>query len=103
MAGSLSWEARRDANGSWSSTPSSPTPLYGLGRLEEIRDNLIARISEAECEGWLGVVEGLRIGLAGSEDKLAQIDQRGSHAVDLGMASRAAGLVHSAMPTQRRT
>ncbi|MDF2254326.1 hypothetical protein [Streptantibioticus ferralitis] len=29
------------------------------GRLEGIRDNLVARIAEAEREGWLGEVEGL--------------------------------------------
>ena len=43
-------------------------------RLIEIRDNLIARIAEAQREGWLGEIEGLRISLAGAEDKLAQID-----------------------------
>jgi hypothetical protein len=53
-------------------------------RIAEIRDNLIARIAEAEHEGWLGEVEGLKISLAGAQDKLAQIDRR-SHAVDLGM------------------
>ncbi|MFE1548123.1 hypothetical protein [Streptomyces sp. NPDC058718] len=44
--------------------------------MEEIRDNLIARIAriaEAEREGWVGEVEGLRVSLAGAEDKLAQI------------------------------
>ena len=45
-------------------------------RLAEIRDNLIARIAEAEREGWLGEVEGLQITLAGAEDKLAQVDKR---------------------------
>ncbi|MFI1035932.1 site-specific integrase [Streptomyces sp. NPDC020951] len=45
-------------------------------RLVEIRDNLLARIAEAEREGWLGEVEGLRVSLAGAEDKLAQIDRR---------------------------
>ncbi|MEV5483519.1 MULTISPECIES: hypothetical protein [Streptomyces] len=40
----------------------------------EIRDNLIARISEAEGEGWLGEVEGLKVSLAGAQDKLAQLD-----------------------------
>ncbi|MGY0065276.1 tyrosine-type recombinase/integrase [Streptomyces sp. QTS137] len=57
------------------------------GRLEEIRDNLVGRISEAEREGWLGEVEGLRVSLAGAEDKLAQLDRRGrtSTAVDLGI------------------
>ncbi|GAA0896737.1 tyrosine-type recombinase/integrase [Streptomyces asiaticus] len=56
-------------------------------RLEEIRDNLVARIAEAEREGWLGEVEGLRVSLAGAEDKLAQMDRRtpGGTAIDLGM------------------
>ncbi|MEU7411923.1 site-specific integrase [Streptomyces sp. NPDC042638] len=58
------------------------------GRLEEIRDNLVARIAEAEQEGWLGEVEGLRVSLAGAEDKLAQLDAeatRRSNTVSLGM------------------
>jgi hypothetical protein len=42
-------------------------------RLIEIRDNLKARIAEAQRERWLGEVEGLQISLAGAEDKLAQI------------------------------
>jgi hypothetical protein len=45
-------------------------------RLVDIRDNLKARIAEAEREGWLGEVEGLKISLSGAEDKLTQIDQR---------------------------
>lgn len=45
-------------------------------RIADIRDNLIARIAEAEREGWLGEAEGLRISLAGANDKLAQIDRR---------------------------
>jgi Phage integrase family len=45
-------------------------------RITEIRDNLIARITEAEHEGWLGEAEGLKLSLAGAEDKLAQIDRR---------------------------
>jgi len=45
-------------------------------RIAEIRDNLIARISEAEREGWPGEIEGLKISLAGAYDKLAQIDRR---------------------------
>ena len=45
-------------------------------RIAEIRDNLTARIAEAEREGWLGEVEGLKISLAGAQDKLAQIDRR---------------------------
>jgi hypothetical protein len=45
-------------------------------RLAEIRDNLTARIAEAEREGWHGEVEGLKISLAGAHEKLAQIDRR---------------------------
>lgn len=53
-------------------------------RIEEIRDNLIARIAEAEREGWLGEVEGLQTSLAGANDELAQIDHRsGGGSVDL--------------------
>ncbi len=60
-------------------------------RLVEIRDNLIARIAEAEREGWLGEVEGLRVSLAGAEDKLAQIDRRRDNrtVVDLGIPAPA--------------
>ena len=54
-------------------------------RIAEIRDNLIARIAEAEREGWLGEIEGLKISLAGANDKLAQIDRRARAAVNLGM------------------
>jgi len=35
-------------------------------RLLEIRDNLTARIAEAEREGWAGEIEGLKISLAGA-------------------------------------
>ena len=35
-------------------------------RIAEIRDNLTARIAEAEHEGWLGEAEGLKISLAGA-------------------------------------
>jgi len=45
-------------------------------RLIEIRDNLTARIAEAEHEGWLGEVEGLQISLTGAQDKLAQLNRR---------------------------
>ncbi|MFE9776157.1 tyrosine-type recombinase/integrase [Streptomyces sp. NPDC005931] len=57
-------------------------------RLIEIRDNLQARITEAEREGWLGEIEGLRVSLAGAQDKLAQMDAevtRRGRAVSLGM------------------
>jgi len=45
-------------------------------RIAEIRHNLTARIAEAEREGWLGEIEGLKVSLAGADDKLAQIDRR---------------------------
>jgi hypothetical protein len=55
-------------------------------RIAEIRDNLLARIAEAEREGWLGEVEGLKVSLAGADDKLAQIDRRSrNQPVDLGI------------------
>ena len=57
-------------------------------RLEEIRGNLHARIAEAEREGWLGEAEGLKVSLAGTDDKLAQIDatlRRPATVVQLGM------------------
>lgn len=52
-----------------------------------IRDNLIARIIEAEQEGWLGEIEGLQVGLTGAEGKIAQLDAgdaRRSMTIDLG-------------------
>ncbi|MQS16820.1 site-specific integrase [Streptomyces kaniharaensis] len=45
-------------------------------RLEEIEINLSDRISEAEREGWLGEVEGLRVSLVALQEKLAQLDAR---------------------------
>ena len=57
----------------------APTQPSGH-RIADIRDNLIARIAEADREGWLGEVEGLKISLAGARDKLAQIDRRSAPA-----------------------
>ncbi|MGB8382032.1 MAG: site-specific integrase, partial [Dermatophilaceae bacterium] len=56
-------------------------------RLQELRENLTDRISEAEREGWTGEVEGLKISLAGANDKLAQLDRRqtSTTTVDLGI------------------
>jgi len=57
-------------------------------RLEQIRDNLIARIAEAESHRWYGEAEGLKVSLAGANAKLAQMDQittRRSAAVQLGI------------------
>ena len=45
-------------------------------RIAEICDNLRARIAEAEREGWLGEVDGLKVSLAAARHKLAQLDQR---------------------------
>ncbi len=40
----------------------------------------------AEREGWPGEAEGLKVSLAGAEDKLAQIDRRSRNGpVDLGL------------------
>ena len=57
-------------------------------RLEQIRDNLIARITEAESHRWYGEAEGLKVSLAGAHAKLAQMDQittRRTTAVQLGI------------------
>jgi len=59
-------------------------------RLADIRDNLTARIAEAQREGWLGEAEGLKVSLAAAEAKLAQVDSlitRRRDAVSLGMPS----------------
>ncbi|MFJ8603146.1 hypothetical protein ACIREM_31440 [Streptomyces shenzhenensis] len=57
-------------------------------RLVEIRDNLLARILEAEREGWLGEIGGLRSSLTYAEEEIAQLDAqiaRKQEAVDLGI------------------
>ena len=43
-------------------------------RLEAIRGNLLARIAEAEREGWHGEAEGLKVSLAGARQKLTQLE-----------------------------
>ncbi|MFF4345580.1 hypothetical protein ACFY00_37445 [Kitasatospora sp. NPDC001540] len=61
-----------------------------MKRRLKIHDNLVARIEEAKCEGWLGDVEGLEIHLAGATQKLAQLDaeaDRKQQAINLGMPS----------------
>ncbi|WP_244188989.1 hypothetical protein [Streptomyces yokosukanensis] len=45
-------------------------------RLEEIRNNLHDRVTEAEREGWLGEPEGLHVSLTTAEEKIAQLDAR---------------------------
>ncbi|MFE0062743.1 hypothetical protein [Streptomyces sp. NPDC059003] len=59
-------------------------------RLDEIRVNLIARIAEAEREGWLGEVDGLSVSLAAAEDRLAQLDAE---------VARRSTVVHLGLPT----
>jgi hypothetical protein len=57
-------------------------------RLEGIRGNLLARIAEAEREGWAGEAEGLKVSLAAANNKLAQADltaARRAEAVSLGI------------------
>ena len=56
-------------------------------------DNLLARIAEAEREGWHGEVDGLKVSLAGARAKLAQIDQitaSSNTSVHLGIPNLAA-------------
>ena len=61
-------------------------------RLAEIRDNLTARIGEAQREGWTGEAEGLQVSLAAADHKLAQMDQIA--------ARRRAAVIHLGMPGQ---
>lgn len=49
-----------------------------MPRMVEIRDNLAARIEEAEREHWLGEVEGLSVSHAAAEEKIAQLEARQS-------------------------
>ena len=44
-------------------------------RLREIITNLHARITEAAQNNWLGEVEGLKVSLAGAEEKLEQMER----------------------------
>ncbi len=66
-------------------------------RIAEIRDNLIARIAEAEQEGWYGAAEGLKISLTGARDKPAQIDRRSAPAgpVTIGMPAFTSAVPHT--------
>ncbi|MGP8206651.1 MAG: tyrosine-type recombinase/integrase [Acidimicrobiales bacterium] len=57
------------------------------GRLVEIRDNIVARISEARHEGWFGEVEGLEVSLAGAENKLTQLEQRAARPLEESLAA----------------
>ncbi|MFE4258958.1 hypothetical protein [Streptomyces sp. NPDC056883] len=56
----------------------------------EIRDNLLAPISEAEREGRLVEIEVLRASLAGAESKIDQLDATsGGMPIHLGMPRQA--------------
>jgi len=44
-------------------------------RLQQLHDNLLARIREAQAQRWLGEAEGLKVSLAGAKRKLAEMDQ----------------------------
>jgi hypothetical protein len=54
-----------------------------------IRDNLLARIAEAERESWLGEVEGLKVSLAGTKQKLAQLDEQARRAATVNLGTPA--------------
>ena len=56
-------------------------------RLIHLRDNLLARIDEAQREGWLGEAEGLKVSLAAAQQKLTQLDDlaRRRSTIHLGM------------------
>ena len=75
------------------------------GRLADIRGSLLARIAEAEREGWTGEAEGLKVSLAAAEAKLAQADgliARRAAAVDLGIpAYRDIAATAAAIPGDR--
>jgi hypothetical protein len=73
------------------------------GRLTQIRDNLLDRITEAETNRWFGEAEGLKVSLAGARDKLAQMGQitaRRDTAINLGLPTftEAAGRTSSTGP-----
>ena len=61
-------------------------------RLADIRGNLLARIAEAEREGWTGEAEGLRVSLAAANNKIAAAS---------AAADRRAGAVSLGMPAYR--
>ncbi|MFF4731086.1 hypothetical protein ACFY3M_38355 [Streptomyces mirabilis] len=75
--------------GSGNREASSVDP-HERSRLEDIRDNLVARIAEAEREGWLGEMDGLSVSLAAAEDELVQLDAE---------QVRASTVVHLGLPT----
>jgi integrase len=67
-------------------------------RLEEIRENLTARIAEARHERWLGEIEGLEVSLAGATDKLSQLDTART-SLPTPTFDRVAGRIGTAQPS----
>jgi hypothetical protein len=74
-------------------------------RITEICESLLARITEAEHEGWLGEVEGLKVSLAGAEQKLDQLDQRARRTttINLGLPAFRDIAARTALLPQRPT
>ena len=60
-------------------------------RLIDICDNLVARIDEAEHEGWLGEVDGLKVSLTAARNKLAQLAQIASRHAAVKVGTPTAG------------
>lgn len=63
-------------------------------QLIQIRDDLVKRIQEAESYRWLGKAEGLKASLAGTNAKLAEMDQitvRGTTNLGMTTFTHAAG------------
>jgi hypothetical protein len=63
-----------------------PDPTQ-MPRLVEMRDNLAARVDEAEREGWVDEANGLRASLSAAGEKLAQLEARTQRAgtINLGI------------------
>ncbi len=74
-------------------------------RILQIRGNLHDRIAEAEREGWAGEAEGLKVSLAGAEQKLAQLEQMARRAatVHLGIPAFGAIAGRTIIPATNRT
>ena len=60
-------------------------------RLIDICDNLVARIEEAEHEGWLGEVDGLKVSLTAARNKLAQLAEIASRHAAVKVGTPTAG------------
>jgi integrase len=59
-------------------------------RIIEIRRNLGGRIVEAQRNGWLGEVDGLKVSLAAADAKITQLD---------GLAARHQAAIYDGVPT----